>query len=234
MAKANIFPSLPSASAGSQSSYFDNQERTDARKTAASTNVVRLRPTTILTTRERSKQAKAGDKRAYLTEAEVERLIKAAETPRDKTMILIGYRHGLRVTELVNLRWRQIDLDAGRIQVERLKDSESGVHPLSGREIRTLRAVRRAQPVGSAFVFLSYKGAPMTRQAFDKLLRGAGAKAGMPDVHAHLLRHGCGFRLVNLGLDTLSLAAYLGHKQVQNTKRYAKMNATRFDGLWKD
>jgi type 1 fimbriae regulatory protein FimB/type 1 fimbriae regulatory protein FimE len=196
--------------------------------------VVRLRPTTILTTSEGSGQAKAADRRTYLTEGEVERLIKAAETPRDKAMILIGYRHGLRVTELVNLRWRQVDLDAGRVRVERLKDSESGVHPLSGREIRALRALRRVGQAGSAFVFLSYKGAPMTRQAFDKVLRAAGAKAGMPDVHAHLLRHGCGFRLVNLGLDTLSLAAYLGHKQVQNTKRYAKMNATRFDGLWKD
>jgi len=176
MAETSYISVTPSAPAGCQSSHFDNHETLGVSKTAVAANVVRLRPTTILTTRERSKQAKADDKRAYLTEAEVARLIKAAETPRDKAMILIGYRHGLRVSELVNLRWRQIDLDAGRIQVERLKDSESGVHPLSGREIRTLRAVRRAQPVGSAFVFLSYKGAPMTRQAFDKLLRGAGAK----------------------------------------------------------
>jgi type 1 fimbriae regulatory protein FimE len=164
----------------------------------------------------------------------VGRCHKAAASARDKAMILIGYRHGLRVSELVSLRWRQIDLEAGRIQVERLKDSESGIHPLPGREVRALRVLRRAGPVGSAFVFLSYKGATMTRQAFDKMLRVTGAKAGMPDVHAHLLRHGCGFRLVNLGLDTLSLAANLGHKQVQNTKRYARMNATRFDGLWKD
>ena len=234
MAETSYISVTPSAPAGCQSSHFDNHETLGVSKTAVAANVVRLRPTTILTTRERSKQAKADDKRAYLTEAEVARLIKAAETPRDKAMILIGYRHGLRVSELVNLRWRQIDLDAGRIQVERLKDSESGIHPLSGREIRALRALRRAGLVGSAFVFLSYKGAPMTRQAFDKMLRAAGAKAGLPDVHPHLLRHGCGFRLVNLGLDTLSLAAYLGHKQVQNTKRYAKMNATRFDGLWKD
>jgi type 1 fimbriae regulatory protein FimB/type 1 fimbriae regulatory protein FimE len=234
MAETSYISVTPSPPVGRQSSHFDNHETIDISKPAVSGNVAPLRPTTILTTRRRSKHLGAGDKRAYLSEAEVERLIKAAETPRDKAMILIGYRHGLRVSELVSLRWRQIDLDAGRIQVERLKDSESGIHPLSGREIRALRALRRAQPVGSAFVFLSYKGAPMTRQAFDKMLRAAGAKAGMPDVHAHLLRHGCGFQLVNLGLDTLSLAAYLGHKQVQNTKRYAKMNATRFDRLWKD
>jgi hypothetical protein len=130
-----------SRSAGCQSGDFDNQETIAVSKTAASVTVVQLRPTTILTTRTRSKRANAGDKRTYLTEAEVERLIKAAETPRDKAMILIGYR-----------------------------------------------------------------GTPMTRQAFDKMLRTAGAKAGLPDVHPHLLRHGCGFRLVNLGLDTLSLA----------------------------
>ena len=74
----------------------------------------------------------------------------------------------------------------------------------------------------------------MTRNTFFKILARAGAAAGIGDVHPHLLRHGTGFRLVNQGLDTLALAAYLGHRSVQNTKRYAKMNATRFDGLWKD
>ena len=99
MAETSYISVTPSPPAGCQSSLFDNQETIDISKPAASANVVRLRPTTILTTRERSKQAKADDKRAYLTEAEVERLIKAAETPRDKAMILIGYRHGLRVSE---------------------------------------------------------------------------------------------------------------------------------------
>ena len=110
MAETSYISVTPSPPAGCQSSHFDNHETLGVSKTAVAANVVRLRPTTILTTRERSKQAKADDKRAYLTEAEVARLIKAAETPRDKAMILIGYRHGLRVSELVNLRWRQIDL----------------------------------------------------------------------------------------------------------------------------
>lgn len=74
----------------------------------------------------------------------------------------------------------------------------------------------------------------MTRNAFFKLLEKAAAKAGLADVHPHLLRHGAGFKLVNDGLHTLSLAAYLGHANVQNTKRYTKMNAARFDGLWRD
>jgi hypothetical protein len=80
-------------------------------KTAALTNVIELRPTTVLTT----KHERPDDRRAYLTEDEVERLIKAAPTPRDRTMILVGYTHGLRVSELVNLRWNQINALSARI-----------------------------------------------------------------------------------------------------------------------
>lgn len=181
-------------------------------------------PTTDLTT----------TKRAYLTEDEVERLVSAAGNNRDRCMILMAYRHGLRVSELINLQWRQIRLDDGRIDVQRLKGSDDSVQPLSGREIRMLRKIRREQPVGARFVFISRLGAPMTRQSFDKMLRAAAAKAGIDGVHAHLLRHACGFKLVNDGLDTISLSAYLGHRQIANTLRYTKMSATRFDGLWKD
>jgi type 1 fimbriae regulatory protein FimB len=74
----------------------------------------------------------------------------------------------------------------------------------------------------------------MTHNGFNTILEKAAAKASIADVHPHLLWHGTGFKLVNNGLDTLSLAAYLGHANIQNTKRYAKMNATRVDGLWRD
>jgi type 1 fimbriae regulatory protein FimB/type 1 fimbriae regulatory protein FimE len=74
----------------------------------------------------------------------------------------------------------------------------------------------------------------MTRNGFFKLQVKAATRAGIPDLHPHPLRHGCGFKLVNQGMDTLSLAAYLGHVNVQNTKRYARMGAARFDGLWRD
>jgi type 1 fimbriae regulatory protein FimB/type 1 fimbriae regulatory protein FimE len=173
-------------------------------------------------------------KRAYLTEDEVERLMRAAATERDRCMILMAYTHGLRVTELTGLQWRQLDLEAGHIRVFREKMGADSVHPLRGREIRMLRKLRRGQPVGSRFVFLTSRGAPMTRNGFYKLLEKAGKAAGIDGCHPHLLRHGCGFKLVNQGMDTLSLAAYLGHVNVQNTQRYAKMSAKRFEGLWRD
>jgi type 1 fimbriae regulatory protein FimB len=101
--------------------------------------------------------------------------------------------------------------------VRRANGGGDGQHPISGREIRGLRKLRRQQPVGARY----------------KLLAKAPEAAGHDDLHPHLLRHGRGFKLVNAGMDTLPLAAYLGHTNVQNTKRYARINATRFNGIWR-
>jgi integrase len=176
-------------------------------------------------------------RRAYLTPEEIEKLMSSARARgryghRDATMILLAYRHGLRVSELVALRWDQIDLKIGRIHIHRLKGSESGPHPLSGVEIRALRRVQKEQP--GRHVFMTERGAPMTASGFLKMLKRAGASIGLEDVHPHLLRHGCGYKLVNDGVDTRTIAAYLGHRNLQNTARYTAMSATRFNGLWQD
>ena len=149
-------------------------------------------------------------------------------------MILVAYRHGLRVSELTALRWAQLDLDAGRIRVIRRKGGEDSIHPLSGSEIRALRQIKRTQPPGSSFVFISERDAPMTTRGFALMLERAAQSIGMTGVHPHLLRHGCGFKLVNDGVDTRSIAAYLGHKNMANTARYTRMSSRRFDGFWKD
>src|SRR5262249_13797783 len=67
-----------------------------------------------------------------------------------------------------------------------------------------------------------------------KMLARAAESIGMAGVHPHLLRHATGFKLVNQGVDTRTLAAYLGHRQIANTARYTKMDARRFDGFWQD
>jgi integrase len=191
-------------------------------------------PRTVRTEQALTTELDTKPRREWLTEAEVELIIRHASDERDKLMILMAFTHGMRVSELINLQWCQVDLEAGRIRVLRRKLGDDSAHPLRGREIRALRRLRRAQPVGSRHVFLTRLGGPMTRNAFHKRLVKAAAAAGIDDVHPHLLRHGCGFKLVNQGMDTISLAAYLGHRNVQNTKHYAKMSSARFDGLWKD
>src|SRR5262245_43044388 len=102
--------------------------------------------------------------REYLTDAEVNRLIVAAgnnrHAHRDASMVLVAYRHGLRATELVTLRWDAIDFGHGRVHVSRVKGGSESIHPLSGRELRALRRLRREQEPVSPFVFTSERGAP--------------------------------------------------------------------------
>jgi integrase len=85
--------------------------------------------------------------REYLTDREVERLIEAAKQNRsghrDATAILVAYRHGLRASELVALRWDDIDLATGRLHVRRAKSGDASVHPISARESRALRKLLR-------------------------------------------------------------------------------------------
>src|SRR3954451_10216591 len=112
--------------------------------------------------------------REYLSEGEVDQLCKAAQKRgryghRDATMILIAYRHGLRVSELVALRWDQIDLALGHLQVRRLKGGIDSVHPLSGREIRALRQLKRESAADARFVFLTERGGPMTANSFGRM-----------------------------------------------------------------
>ena len=171
--------------------------------------------------------------RNYLLPSEVERLIKCAN-PRNGAMILLAYRHGLRVSELVNLEWSQIDLTHGTIHVHRRKHGVDSTHPLSGSELRALRRLRREHP-NTRHVFISQRGAPMTRQNVNAMLAALGREAGIEiSVHPHMLRHSTGYKLANEGRDTRSLQHYLGHRNIQSTVRYTELNANRFNGWWTD
>ena len=108
--------------------------------------------------------------REYLTEAEVERLMNAAKRNRwghrDATMILVAYRHGLRVSELVDLRWDQVDFRMATLHVRRAKQGTPSTHPIVGDELRALRRLQREQEPKSPFVFTSERGTPFTTAGF--------------------------------------------------------------------
>src|SRR5438874_6375137 len=147
---------------------------------------------------------------------------------RDATMILLGYRDGLRESELCDLPWSQIDLTTGRLHVRRAKNGSPSVHPMQGDEIRALRRLQREQGP-SSHVFMTERDGPMTPKAFHALFGRLGERAKMPfPVHPHMLRHGCGYALANAGPDTRSLQAWLGRKHIQPTVRYTDPAAGRF------
>ena len=171
--------------------------------------------------------------REYLTETEIERLIKAARGNRyglrDATMILVAFRHGLRAAELVDLRWEQVEL--GRNAALHVRRVKQGVHPLQGDEMRALRELKRS--ANSSFVFTSERGAPFTTAGFAKMVARTGEAAKLAGVHPHMLRHACGYALANRGHDTRALQAYLGHKNIQHTVRYTELSPTRFKDFWR-
>jgi integrase len=177
--------------------------------------------------------------REYLTEAEVQRLMEAARGNRyghrDATMVLVGYRHGLRAAEIVDLRWDQTDFQTGNLHVRRVKQGTPATHPILGDELRALRRLHREQDPKSAFVFTSERGAPFSAAGFARMIDRAGkaAKLGFK-IHPHMLRHACGYALANKGHDTRALQAYLGHKNIQHTVRYTELSPTRFKDFWRN
>ena len=113
--------------------------------------------------------------REYLTQEEVERLMKVATDRggryghRDATMILVAYRHGLRASELTDLRWDQIEFASASLHVRRVKQGTPATHPILGDELRALRRLQREQEPKSPFVFTSERGAPFTGAGEDQL-----------------------------------------------------------------
>ncbi|MGK7918172.1 MAG: tyrosine-type recombinase/integrase [Prochloraceae cyanobacterium] len=183
-----------------------------------------------------SPNTKSGNvERDHLTPSEIKSLITAAKKSsrnpgRNSTLILIMYRHGLRRSEAANLRWSDIDLQGGTIYIRRQKGSRSGRHPLQGDEIR---ALRRLKDSDFPFVFRSERGTPLSSRSVAHIILQAGRAASFEfEVRSHLLRHSCGYYLANKGYDTRLIQDYLGHTNIQNTVRYTRLSANRFEGLW--
>jgi type 1 fimbriae regulatory protein FimB/type 1 fimbriae regulatory protein FimE len=173
-------------------------------------------------------------KREHLTEAEIDKLLGAARKTRhghrDETMVLLAFRHGFRVSELVALRWDQVELKGGRLHVTRLKNGEPSTHTLQGDEIRALRRLEQAGP----YVFESERGGPMTDANVRKLVArlGEAARLGFP-VHPHMLRHSTGYALVQAGHDTRRIQQWLGHRNIAHTVRYTRLSDEPFSDFWR-
>jgi site-specific recombinase XerD len=197
-------------------------------------SVVQLREVPKRQTPNRRKNAELRT-REHLTEGEVMKLVEAAKGNRwghrDATMVLLAFRHGLRASELVSLR----HLTGATPSVRRAKRGTPATHPLTGLELRALRRLQREQEPPSPFVFVSERGAPFSTEGFARMLQRAARAAGVAvKVHPHMLRHACGYKLANDGVDTRTVQAYLGHRSIQHTVRYTELAPGRFRNFWQD
>jgi site-specific recombinase XerD len=177
--------------------------------------------------------------REHLTAGEVELLMQSAKQEgrnghRDATLILMMYRHGLRVSEAISLRWDQVDLKLGTLYVNRMKRGTPATHPLRGPELRALRQLKREYP-DSPYLFQSERKGPMSDRTARAIIARAGELAELPfSVHPHMLRHATGYYLASNGQDTRAIQAYLGHRNIQHTVRYTELAPGRFKDFWSD
>ena len=182
------------------------------------------------------------NRRRFLTAKEVQAMMQAARQgvtgERDYCLILLAFRHGMRISELLDLHYHDLDLREGRVNVRRLKNGFSTIHPLRFDEREAIerwsqvRAGWKAAAKTDA-LFISRRGTPLSRQQAYRIIRSAGEKAGtVTQTHPHMLRHACGYELAERGTDTRLIQDYLGHRNIRHTVRYTASNAARFAGIW--
>jgi integrase len=166
--------------------------------------------------------------REYLTPAEIEKLIKAAKDGR------WGLRDAcLRAKEACELEWSQVEFGrSAALHVRRAKKGRPAVHPIRGEELRMLTVLRKEYP-DTGYVFTTERGTPFTPDAINRLVKIIGQRAGLAlPVHFHMLRHSCGYKLANDGIDTPAIQDWLGHVSITHTTRYTQLSQTRFKDFW--
>jgi integrase len=168
----------------------------------------------------------------HLEPAEVLAVLRAAKArgAREWAMIVLAYKHGMRASEVCNLRLDDVDLKNGSIVVDRLKGSLRTVQAMTEHRgkplLNELKAVgewlKQRRDDGSDFLFVSQKGGRLDRTQFFRLFRSIAATANLPPQtrHPHALKHSIATHLVSANVNLALVKQQLGHKSIGSTMRY--------------
>jgi type 1 fimbriae regulatory protein FimB len=184
--------------------------------------------------------------REYLTQEELGKLLTASKESansrnpvRDYCILLLMFRHGLRVSELCAMKLSDINVETKELHVNRLKGCDGGPHELYNGEPPAVKAwlIKRAKmepPADCDTLFISERRKPLSRCTVWVMIGRLATAAGLEhlEIHPHMLRHSCGYALVNKGTDIRIIQGYLGHRSISSTVRYTNLDRKRFAKLF--
>ena len=182
--------------------------------------------------------------REHLTLEEAVKLLEASKEPgvsrnpeRDYCLLLLMFRHGLRVTEICSLKLSDVDVKEKVLHIKRLKSCASGDHPMFNGEPRAVQSwlsKRTKMHPHCNTLFVSERRKPLCRTMVWTMIRKVAKAAGLEqlNIHPHMLRHATGYNLINRGTDVRMVQSFLGHRSIQSTVRYTELAPNRFANLY--
>ncbi len=111
--------------------------------------------------------------------------------------------------------------------------SKSVEQPIAGDELRAIKRCLGSRSDALPWLFISERSQSLTRQSVNYLIAAAAARAGLPSIRPHMLRHSCGYYLANKGYDLRLIQDYLGYRGPKHTVHHTRTAANRFEGLWR-
>ena len=186
----------------------------------------------------RSITRSARRKRDHILPEELDRLLEAAATTgshglRNRTMVLLAFRHGLKLGELTDLRWKMVDFKRKLLRLGGSPERAKFPHPLAAQEIAALKELKALYP-SSPNVFVSDYGEKLAERSASRIIFEAGEAAGFRfHVTSNMLRHGCGYALAAAGHNIVAIQHYLGLNDIRRVRRYVELPDEPFKGFWK-
>jgi integrase len=169
----------------------------------------------------------------YLTQDELRHFFTVIESPRDRALFALIYHYGLRVDEATAITLQDLNLQAHRIRIRRLKNGVGGEKPLWRHTAKLLRAYLREREDKGPYLFTGREG-PLKKRMVQQLFKDYAKKAGITGRSIHALRHSIAVHLLEAGRGIEYVADHLGHRNIQNTKVYAQITNPLREQVFRD